>query len=282
MDVYDIFDAAEGVVAYLRRVDPAAAERAERRYDCFDRYNGDTAAYGEATRAGRSCHADAAAAQAEVRAIPRPAGVADAEAHFAAQRAAASVVAGEEYFRTAYTGSLAWNVRDQRMAENVEASAAHLAALSGQPGKAITWSHNTHTGDARATSAANRGELNLGQLMRQRHGNSAFLIGFLTHGGTVMAAPEWDRPGQVYTVRPALAESYSGLFHTLGIPNFSLLMRGNADLTRLLAEPRLQRAIGVIYAPQTERQSHYFDARLSEQFDAVIYFDQTTAVTPTG
>jgi erythromycin esterase-like protein len=280
MDVYDIFDAAKTVVAYLRRIDPAAAERADKQYDCFDPYDGDTAAYGTSTRAGRSCKEEAAAAEAEVQRIARPAGAAEAEAHFAARRAAASVVAGEEYFRVAYTGSMAWNARDQRMAQNVVATVEHLAALSGQPGKAVMWSHNTHTGDARATSAANRGELNLGQLMRQRHGNGAFLIGFLTYGGTVMAAPEWDQPGQVYTVRPALAESYSGLFHTLGIPSFSLLLRGNAELKTILGEPRLQRAIGVIYAPQTERQSHYFDARLSEQFDAALYFDQTRAVTP--
>jgi erythromycin esterase-like protein len=281
MDVYDIFDAADAAVAYLRGIDPAAAHRTERQYDCFDPYKEDTAAYGASTRSGRSCKDEAAAAQAEVQRIARPSGAAEAEAHFAAQGAAASVVAGEEYFRTAYTGSLAWNVRDKRMAQNVEATAEHLSALSGQPGKAVTWSHNSHTGDARATFAANCGELNLGQLMRQRHGNSAFLLGFLTYGGTVMAAPEWDQPGQVYTVRPALSESYSGLFHTLGIPNFSLLLRGNAELKTLLGQPRLQRAIGVIYAPQTERQSHYFDAHLSEQFDAVIYFDQTTAVTPT-
>jgi erythromycin esterase-like protein len=280
MDVYDIFESADAVVSYLRRIDPAAARRTEKQYDCFDPYKGDTAAYGASTRADRSCKEEAAAAEAEVRRIARPAGAAEAEAHFGAQRAAASVVAGEEYFRVSYTGSMSWNARDQRMAQNVEAAAEHLASLSGQPGKVVTWSHNTHTGDARATSAANRGELNLGQLMRQRHGNSAFLIGFLTHGGTVMAAPEWDEPGRVHTVRPALAESYAGLFHTLGIPNFSLLLRGNAELKTTLGEPRLQRAIGVIYAPQTERQSHYFSARLSEQFDAVLYFDRTKAVTP--
>jgi erythromycin esterase-like protein len=280
MDVYDIFDAADAVVAYLRRADPAAAKRAERQYDCFDPYKGDTAAYGASTQRGGSCKEEAAAAEAEVERISRPSGAAETEAHFGAQRAAASVVAGEEYFRIAYTGSMSWNARDTRMAQNVEAAAQHLASLSGQPGKVVAWSHNSHTGDTRATSAANRGELNLGQLMRQRHGNSAFLLGFLTHDGTVMAAPEWDQPGQVYTIRPALAESDAGLFHTLGIPNFSLLLRGNAELKTLLGEPRLQRAIGVIYAPRTERQSHYFEARLADQFDAALYFDQTRAVTP--
>jgi len=280
MDVYDLFEAAQTVVAHLRRADPAAAERARAQYRCFDRYGEDMHAYGAATRdPKRSCRGQAEAVLAEVNRLLRPADPVGAETHFGVVRSAASVVAAEEYFRVTYTGSLSWNARDRRMAETVEAVAAHAAALSGRPGKVVTWSHNTHAGDARATSAANRGELDLGQLMRQRHGSAAFLIGFFTHSGKVMAAPEWDQPSRVYDVRPALAESYSALFHTVGKPNFSLLMRGNADVSRALAGPMLERAIGVIYAPQTERQSHYFDARLSDQFDAAIYFDRSSAVT---
>jgi erythromycin esterase-like protein len=175
---------------------------------------------------------------------------------------------------------MSWNARDRRMAETVEAIAVHAAALTGRPGKVVMWSHNTHTGDARGTSAANRGELNLGQLMRQRHGEGAFLIGFFTYGGTVFAAPEWDMPGRVYDVRPALPDSHSALFRGTGLSSFSLLLRGNTEVSRALAAPMLQRAIGVVYAPQTERQSHYFDARLPEQFDAIIYFERTRAVTP--
>jgi erythromycin esterase-like protein len=279
MDVYDMFEADDAVVSWLRQVDPAAAERAAKQYDCFDRYGEGTDAYGEATRRGISCGEEAEAALAEVRRIPRPADPVAAERHFAAARSAASVVAAEEYFRTAYAGSLAWNVRDQRMAENVEAIAQHLEALSGRPGKVVMWSHNTHSGDARATFAANRGELNLGQLMRQRHGEAAFLVGFFSYSGTVMAAPEWGRQGKVYDVRPALAGSYSALFHALSIPNFSLLIRGSQEVRRALAGPMLERAIGVIYLPQTERQSHYFEASLSEQFDAAVFFDRSQAVS---
>jgi erythromycin esterase-like protein len=142
------------------------------------------------------------------------------------------------------------------------------------------WSHNTHSGDARATFAANRGELNLGQLMRQRHGDKAFLVGFLSHSGTVFAAPEWDAPGRRYDMRPAIAGSYSDLLHRTGMPAFSLLIRGNEEAGRALAAPMLERAIGVVYAPATERLSHYFEARLSEQFDAIVYFDRTSAITP--
>lgn len=280
MDVYDLFEAAEAVVAYLREVDPAASARARAQYRCFANYDGDTGQYGAATQRGANCRDEAEAASAEIAKIARPAEPVAAERHFAAIRSAASVAAAEEYFRTAYSGSMSWNVRDQRMEQNVEAVAQHLQSLSGRPGKVVMWSHNTHSGDARATFAANRGELNLGQLMRQRHGQGAFLIGFFSYSGTVHAAPKWGASGRVYDMRPALAGSYSALFHSTGLPSFSLLLRGNAELGRVLGGPMLERAIGVIYAPSTERQSHYFDARLAEQFDAAIYFDQTKALTP--
>ncbi|HEY0113912.1 MAG TPA: erythromycin esterase family protein [Allosphingosinicella sp.] len=279
MDVYDLHEAAAAVLAYLREAKPEALRRAEQRYDCFDPY--ETAhAYGEATRGKVSCREEAEAVLADVRRLPRPSDPAGAERRFAAIRSAASVVGAEEYFRTAYAGSLAWNVRDQRMAENVEEIAEHLQAMSGRPGKVVIWGHNTHSGDARATFAANRGELNLGQLMRQRHGKDAFLVGFFSHAGTVFAAPEWDEPGRVYQMRPALPGSYSALFHSTGLSAFSLLIRGNAEMERVLAGPMLERAIGVVYVPETERQSHYFEAKLAEQFDAAIYFDQSKAVTP--
>jgi erythromycin esterase-like protein len=281
MDVYDLFDAADAVTAYLARVSPPAADRARRYYRCFAPYGRSTHAYGEASRrASRSCREAAGAVVAEFDRLPPVTGTEAQEQRFAASRAAASVAAAEEYFRTVYAGSMAWNVRDQHMARNLEAIAQHLERQGGRPGKLAVWSHNTHSGDARATFAANRGELNLGQLMRQRHGQDAFLVGFFSHEGTVLAAPEWDAPGRVYDMRPALAGSYAALFRQLGKPAFSLLIRGNEDAARLLKGPMLERAIGVVYVPQSERMSHYFDAGLSEQFDAAIYFDRSKAVTP--
>lgn len=281
MDVYDLFDAADAVLAYLGKADPAAAARARTTYRCFASYGRDTHAYGEAARrASRSCQEEAAAVEAEVRRLPRSADPVAAEAHFAAVRAAASVAAAEAYFRTVYAGSMAWNVRDQQMARNVEEIARHVAALSGREPRVVVWGHNTHSGDARATFAANRGELNLGQLLRQRHGQDAFLVGFLTYGGKVFAAPEWDAPGRVWELRPALPESYAGLFHQSGLPAFSLVLRGNAAASKELGSERLERAVGVIYAPETERQSHYFEARLADQFDAILYFDQSRPVVP--
>jgi erythromycin esterase-like protein len=280
MDVYDLFDAADAALAYLRTADPAAAKRAEAQYRCFRRFGRKTEAYGEATRNGTDCRRQAEAVLAELRRIPRPAGAEAAERHFAALRAAASVVAAEAYFRTAYSGSMAWNVRDQSMAATVEEIAAHAEAMSGQPGKVVMWSHNSHSGDARATDAANRGELNLGQLMRQRHGDQAFLVGFFSHGGTVLAAPDWGEAGRVYDMRAALAGSHAALFRRLGLPAFSLVLRGNRETAALLERPMEQRAIGVVYRPGSERLSHYFDARLAEQFDAAVYFDRSKAVSP--
>jgi erythromycin esterase-like protein len=281
MDVYDLFDAQDAVIAYLRRVDPAATGRAQRHYRCFAPYNRSSHAYGEAARRqSSSCEDEAAAVVAEVRRLPRPEAPAEAESHFTAVRAAASVAGGEAYFRSVYAGSMSWNVRDQQMARNLDEIADHVGRVSGRPGKVVAWAHNSHMGDARATFAARQGELNIGQLMRQRHGEAAFLVGFFTHGGTVMAAPEWDMPGRVYQVRPALPGSYSDLFHRSGMPAFSLVLRGNKELARQFGQPRLQRAIGVIYRPETERQSHYFDARLSEQFDAILFFNRSRGVTP--
>ncbi len=281
MDVYDIFNSADAVVAYLRRVSPAAAERAKDHYRCFNGYQRRNEAYGEASRhASRSCRRAAEAVEAEVRRLPRPSGAVEAEEHFGAVRAAASVTGGEEYFREAYAGSNSWNLRDQRMALNVNEIAEHVGAVSGRPGKVVVWAHNSHVGDARATSVVRRGELNLGQLMRQRHGDSAFLLGFFTHGGQVMAATEWDAPGRVFDIRPALAGSYSDVFHAGGLPAFSLILRGRKEIGKQIGEPRLERAIGVIYAPRTERQSHYFDAAISDQFDAILFYDRTKPVTP--
>lgn len=281
MDVYDLFEAADFVTEHLQQVSPQSATRARTAYRCFAQAGRNTHSYGErAQDPRRSCADEAASVLAEVERLPRPAGPAAAEAHFAANRAAASVVAAEEYFRAVYSGANAWNLRDRRMEASVEAIAEHLRMQTSSPAKLVMWSHNSHTGDARATEAATRGELNLGQLMKQRHGSNAYLVGFFTHAGTVLAAPAWDEPGRIFDLRPALAESHSGLFHQTGLPAFTLLLRDNQRLRQALSQPMLQRAVGVIYARDRERTAHYFDARLPEQFDAAIFYDRTNAVKP--
>jgi erythromycin esterase-like protein len=279
MDVYALYEAAEAVTAYLDRVDPSAAAEVRTHYRCFARYK-IAEAYGLAARsASRSCEKPAEAALARVRALPMPAEAQAAEARFAAVRNAASVAGAEAYFRISYGGAYAWNVRDGRMTETVEEIAEHVERVSGRPGRVVVWAHNTHVGDARATEMTRRGELNLGQLLRQRHGERAFLTGFLTHEGTVMAAPEWDRPGRVYTLRPASRASYAALLRQAGLDRALLVFRGRPPVAALTG-PRRERAVGVIYLPQEEASAHYFDAELTRQFDAVAYFDRSRAVTP--
>jgi erythromycin esterase-like protein len=174
-----------------------------------------------------------------------------------------------------------WNLRDRHMAETLEAVEQHLAATERSP-KVVVWAHNSHLGDARYTDMSRRGELNLGQLVRQRYGDEARLIGFSTHKGTVTAAHDWDEPGMQRRVRPSLAGSYERVFHDVSadheVPRFLLRLRDESAATRALAEPRLQRAIGVIYRPETERMSHYYDAELPRQFDAIVHLDETTAL----
>jgi erythromycin esterase-like protein len=111
----------------------------------------------------------------------------------------------------------------------------------------------------------------------------ARLIGFGTHSGTVAAAGDWDGPMQVKRVRPSLEGSYERMSHESGVPNFLLDLREREvgrDVHQALMEPRLERFIGVIYRPETERWSHYSEAILPRQFDAWVWFDETKAVTP--
>jgi erythromycin esterase-like protein len=278
MDVQNLFEGQEAAVDWLARHDPPAAARARVQYRCFASYRADSTRYGEAARRpARACERQAAAVLAEFKGRPQPADPEAAEALFSARRSAATVVAAEAYFRAAYAGAYSWNVRDRHMADAVGEIAAHVEALSGRSGPVVVWAHNTHVGDARNTAMAQRGELSMGQLLRDRH--RAFLVGFLTHSGTVMAASEWDAPGRAQALRPALPESYSGLLHAGGLRR-SLLVFGQSPASAALAGPRLERAVGVVYQPKTERVSHYFDAQLSRQFDAVVYLDRTRAVTP--
>jgi erythromycin esterase-like protein len=185
----------------------------------------------------------------------------------------------EEYYRTMFRGGpMSWNLRDQHMAETIEALCTHLSG-PGRPAKLAVWAHNSHLGDARATQMGQRGELNVGQLMREQFPEKTCLVGYTSSHGTVTAASDWGEPVELKRVRPALDDSYERLFHEVPIPRFFLPLRAE-PVRRLLVKPRLERAIGVIYRPETERQSHYFQASLPSQFDAVLHFDHTSAVRP--
>ena len=287
VDLYSLHDSVDAVLGYLRRVDPEAAQRARARYRCFDHFGDDAQAYGYATTVGRAEPCEGAVVeqllelQRRRHELAAGDGAATADDHFAAETNARVVANAERYYRSMFRGRHAsWNLRDTHMADTLDALAAHLVR-QGASGRVVVWAHNSHLGDARATEMGDRGELNLGQLVRERHGDdAAYLVGFTTHRGTVTAASDWGDPAERKAVRPSREDSYERVLHDAGLPRFWLDLRDDAALATALAAPRLERAIGVIYRPETERQSHYFHAQLADQFDAVIHLDETRALEP--
>jgi erythromycin esterase-like protein len=286
LDLYSLYASIEAVLGYLEKVDPEAARRARQRYSCFEHYGENTQAYGYAAAfgAGDSCEGEVVNQLLEMRRkaadyASRDGRVAADEFFFAEQNARL-VKNAEEYYRSMFRGRVeSWNLRDTHMAETLDHLVGHLIN-QGQEARVAVWEHNSHLGDARATYMGDYGELNVGQLVRQRYGRESVLVGFTTYTGTVTAASDWDEPSERKRVRPALAGSYEALFHETGAGDFLLNLRDGGRVSKALGGPRLERAIGVIYLPRTERQSHYFDARLPEQFDAVIHLDETRALEP--
>jgi erythromycin esterase-like protein/predicted phosphoribosyltransferase len=279
LDLYSLYTSMEAVVAYLEEIDPEAAERARERYACFDQFGRDPQVYAYEAGIGGAepCEQLAVEQLVELRnavaeLAARDGGI-DADGHFYAEQNARLVVNAEEYYRTMFRGGIAsWNLRDRHMAETLEELVAHLELTSG-PAKVAVWEHNSHLGDNRATELGQAGQLNVGQLVRERHGDAALLVGFTTYTGTVTAASDWGGPAERKHVRRALPGSWEELFHDEGTPAFLLDAHG-------VHGRRLERAIGVVYRPETERISHYFHARLADQFDAVVHFDETHAVEP--
>jgi erythromycin esterase-like protein len=285
LDLYSLHASIEAVLAYLRKVDPAAAERARYRYSCFEHFGEDSQAYGYAATVGlsRPCEDDVVAQLLDLRRREGEYATRDgrvaADEYFSAEQNARLVRNAEEYYRAMFGGRAAsWNLRDTHMMETLEDLLAHVERQAGGA-RAVVWAHNSHLGDARATEMGEAGELNLGQLAREAYGDKVRLIGLTTHTGSVIAAENWDEPPQRKRVRPSLAGSYERLFHDVGLPRF--LLRFDVRETReAMLAPRLERAIGVIYRPETERSSHYFRAKLPEQFDAVLHIDETSALEP--
>jgi erythromycin esterase-like protein len=279
VDLYSLFTSMEAVITYLEENDPEGAKHARRRYACFDHYGDEAQAYGYATAAGiaQSCQDAVIAQLTELR--RRRTEMAPEEL-FDAEQNARLVANAEEYYRSMFGGRVSsWNLRDRHMADTVDALVAHLSKSAGRA-KLVVWEHNSHLGDARFTEMGQQGELNVGQLVRERYDDDAVLIGFSTYAGTVTAADDWDAPAERKRVRPGLKGSYEELLHEVSEEPYYLTFRNTPEAVQALDEPRLQRAIGVIYKPGTERYSHYFTARLPRQFDAMIHFDTTRAVEP--
>ena len=286
LDLYSLHASIEAVLTYLDKVDPLAASAARYRYSCFEHFGEDPQAYGYAASFGltQSCEHEVVSQLVELHRraaeYARRDGRVAADDFFYAEQNARLVKNAEEYYRTMFHGRVSsWNLRDRHMAETLHSLVLHFEQ-QGRPAKVVLWAHNSHLGDARATDMGSAGEFNVGQLVRQRYGGDAILIGFSTHSGTVTAASSWGGPAERKRVRPALPESYESLLHDAGAPRFMLNLRKPGTAKTGLRQPMLERAIGVIYLPETERVSHYFHARLSDQFDAVLHFDETRAVEP--
>lgn len=285
LDLYSLHASIGAVIGYLDKVDPEAARRARERYNCFEHFGSDPQTYGFATGSGAAepCEDEAVKQLIELQRrtteLTQRDGRASEDEFFYAEQNARLAKNAERYYRSMFRGRESWNLRDSHMAETLDTLLMRLDKQVGRA-KVVVWAHNSHLGDARATEMGERGELNVGQLVREHYGNEAVLIGFSTYTGTVTAASDWDEPAERKQVQPALAGSYEALFHEVDIPRFLLPLRNGGEVADLLREPRLERAIGVIYRPDTERWSHYFHAHLSDQFDAVIHIDQTRALEP--
>ena len=282
LDLYSLFNSIEAVVGYLDRVDPEAAQRARYRYGCFEHFGEDSQAYGYVASfdLSRSCEDSAISQLVELQHRGMDLNLGRGDDFFDAQQNARLVKNAEEYYRSMFRGRRSsWNLRDTHMAETIDALVAYLERRGREP-KIVVWAHNSHLGDARATEMGRQGELNVGQLVRQKYGDATVLVGFTTYTGTVTAATNWDEPGERKRVRPALPESYERAFHDTGIPNFFLDLQNGAGHARLFDDERLERAIGVIYRPESERVSHYFHASMRDQFDGVYHFDESRAVEP--
>ena len=292
LDLYSMSTSAHAVIDYLNTVDPPAASRARARYACLDHFLENPQAYGYVTALGLSdsCEKEIIAQLIELRKKAfhylSQDGLVAREEYFCAEQNAKLVKNAEEYYRSMFRGRPnSWNVRDQHMFETLEDLARHLTQrkIDTQPNsdaRIVVWAHNSHVGNAAATEMSQRGELNIGQLVRSKYGSNALLVGFSTCRGTVSAASDWDAPIERKRVRKPLPNSYEEIFHHVNYKQFMLNLQETNEAVDLLMEPRLQRAIGVIYRPETERQSHYFAACLPEQFDFLLHYDETQAVKP--
>jgi erythromycin esterase-like protein len=281
LDVYSLNSSIRSVLDYLDKVDPEEAREARGRYACLSPWQSDPARYGRAVLTGQKKPCDEALLGQLQDILDKRIDYLQAdggEAFFDAVQNAKIVHAAEHYYRIMYEGATeSWNLRDRHMFETLQSLLARR-----ENAKAIVWAHNSHIGNAAATAMGWQGEFNIGELCRKSYHGEAVLIGFGTDRGTVAAADDWDEPMQVKTVRPARPDSHERVFRDTGLGCFLTDWRenGQAELVEVLSRPRLERAIGVVYRPETELYSHYFEAVLAEQFDAFIWFEETRAVTP--
>lgn len=280
LDLYSLNSSMRAVIDYLETVDPKIAELARRRYGCFEPFAEEPREYGQATAWGayEGCRDEAVKMLSDLLEKYADYAARDGARFLDAAQNARLVADAERYYRIMYEGGEdTWNLRDRHMFDTLKT----LLDYHGPKSKAVVWAHNSHVGNAAATDMGERDQINIGQLVREAYGEEAYLLGFGTHGGTVAAASHWDGEMEVKTVRPSLEGSYERLCHDSGVRRFCLPLTGAEQQVRdALVDPHLERAIGVIYRPESERMSHYFSAVLPWQFDEFVWFDDSTAVTP--
>jgi protein-L-isoaspartate(D-aspartate) O-methyltransferase len=279
LDLYSLYASIDAVLGYLDQVDPAAARIARERYGCLTPWQRDPATYGRAVLTGRYrlCEEAVVAMLGDLLGRRLEYVAADGERYLDAVQNARLVADAEQYYRATYRGGHhSWNLRDRHMFDTLRI----LLAWRGEDSRAVVWAHNSHVGNAEATEPGAQGQETIGGLCRSAFAEQAFLIGFGTDRGTVAAATDWGGPMEIKPLRPAHPESYEAICRQSGVPGFILQLRDPArdEVFDELEEPRLERAVGVIYRPETELQSHYFHASLPHQFDAYVWFDETRAV----
>jgi len=281
LDLYSLYNSVGAIIDYLEDVDPDLAMVARHRYGCLSPWEADPAAYGHAALTGayHNCERHVTKMLVELHNKRTDYVLHDGERFLDATQNAQLVANAESYYRVMYYGSRAsWNLRDRHMFDTLQ----NVMRFHGERSKAVVWAHNSHIGDASATEMSARGEHNIGELCRKGFGDQSYLIGFGTDHGTVAAASTWDGPMEVKVVQPSHPQSYERLFHLTNKPGLILPLRAGheLDVTTELSKPRLERAIGVIYRPETELASHYFEAELPRQFNEYIWIDRTSTITP--
>lgn len=286
-DLYSLFKSIDVIQEYLEKRDPILWQSAKERFSCFDHCNRDAQMYGYLTKyaySSNSCEEEVIAQLQEIiqhKDYLHSLGDKTSDEFFSIQQNSRLVKNAENYYRQMYSGDVSsWNLRDIHMTQTIREIDQYLSHQLQRPARIIVWAHNSHIGDAMATEQSQRGELNVGQLMRDQYPAQVYLLGFTTYRGYVTAASEWGGIAERKRVKPALPNSYESLFHDTGLEQFILIMRGREELHRLIPSNYLERAIGVIYLQHSERISHYFHSNLARQFDAVIHIDETQAVTP--
>jgi erythromycin esterase-like protein len=280
LDVYSLWDSMRAVTDYLERVDPQLAATARRAYNCFEPYAEDVQDYARATAlVPTSCEDEAVSVLRQLRSKAPEFREDGREAYFNAEQNALVARNAELYYRTMVRGGpSSWNVRDHHMVATLDRLMEH----HGPQAKAIVWEHNTHIGDARFTDMARAGMVNVGQLVRQQHGqDGVVLVGFGTHRGTVIAAEEWGAPMERLRVPVARRTTFEEEMHDANVGDALLVFDGtdNGGVPGL-QEPIGHRAIGVVYDPDAERWGNYVPTIMARRYDAFLYIDETRAVDP--